>query len=238
MKNLFLLIVLSILIVPCFSQDKHDKLLITEPMPSFPGGEEALNKYIQDNLVYPQSALDNNIKGKVVVQFAIAPNGDIVNIRIKESLYTPCDSVVLDLIKKMPKWKPVRKDSISDDFTLPIIFRLPYDIIDGEKTYTIPDKLPQFPGGEKDMFKFIAANLKWPPEYAEVDIQGRVTIRFVVTKEGKIMKPEILRGIEPMYFDKEAIRIVSIMPDWIPAKYKGENVNAYFTIPIVFRLLH
>lgn len=97
------------------------------------------------------------------------------------------------------------------------------------------DTMPEFPGGWKEYYKFKNLNLKYPIRDGDYDhIQGRVTVRFVVTKEGKIESPTIIKGLD-LYCDKEALRIVSIMPDWIPGRRNGEAVNVYFHLPIVFR---
>ncbi len=168
--------------------------------------------------------------------------GYVDNITIIRGIHPECDSVAISIIKKMPKWEPggIYKDSVlhlmDTYFTLPIIFKLPYEIVDGEKIYTVADTMPQFTGGMSDLFNFIAANLKYP--HQGMCVQGRVTIRFVVTKEGKVINPVVLRSLEPNYFDKEALRVIGIMPDWIPAKHNGENVNTYFTMPVSFRLSH
>ncbi|NDV96541.1 energy transducer TonB [Dysgonomonas sp. 521] len=112
------------------------------------------------------------------------------------------------------------------------------DISNKRKTYSSPDSLPSFPGGHSALYNFITRNKKHPiiehECYEGCCCHGRVTIRFIVTKEGKIESPEIVKGVSPI-LDKEALRVVNIMPDWIPAKHNGENVDAYYILPIVFR---
>ncbi|MFV0536693.1 MAG: energy transducer TonB [Dysgonomonas sp.] len=104
-----------------------------------------------------------------------------------------------------------------------------------EKPFVTVEQMPSFPGGEAEMQRFIAENLKYPVVAQESGIQGRVTIRFVVTKTGDISDVQVIRGIDPSC-DKEARRVVSLMPKWIPGKQNGLNVPVYFTLPIVFRL--
>lgn len=104
-----------------------------------------------------------------------------------------------------------------------------------EKPFTTVEQMPSFPGGEAEMQKFIRDNLKYPVVAQESGIQGRVTIRFVVTKEGKISEVTVLRGIDPSC-DKEAVAVVKKMPSWIPGKQNGRAVPVYFTLPVVFRL--
>lgn len=104
-----------------------------------------------------------------------------------------------------------------------------------DKPFHTVEQMPMFPGGEGEMNKFIAENLKYPIVAQEAGIQGRVTIRFVVTKTGAISDVSVMRGIDPSC-DKEAMRVVKLMPNWIPGKQNGLNVPVYFTLPIVFRL--
>ncbi len=104
-----------------------------------------------------------------------------------------------------------------------------------EKPFVTVEQMPSFPGGEMEMQRFIAENLKYPVVAQESGIQGRVTIRFVVTKTGAISDVTVIRGIDPSC-DREAVRVVKTMPKWIPGKQNGLNVPVYFTLPIVFRL--
>ncbi len=220
----------------------QDIFVSAEPIPAYPGGEKALTKFIKDNLVYPEFAQIKGIEGQVIIQFNIALNGDVVNIRINKSLESSCDSAVIKMMKTMPRWIPVNKNKLSDEIILPVNFTLP--TINSRKIYHHKnlDQLPFFPDGEQALYNFIQKNLKYPiiehecfGDSCSLCPRGRVTIRFIVTKEGKIESPEIIRGLTPL-LDKEALRIINLMPSWIPAKQKGENVDAFFILPIVFRL--
>ncbi|MDR2953706.1 MAG: TonB family protein [Prevotella sp.] len=104
-----------------------------------------------------------------------------------------------------------------------------------EKPFVTVEQMPEFPGGEAEMNKFISDNLKYPVVAQESGIQGRVTIRFVVTKTGEISDVTVVRGIDPSC-DREAVRVVKLMPKWVPGKQNGLNVPVYFTLPILFRL--
>lgn len=107
---------------------------------------------------------------------------------------------------------------------------------DTNKIYTIVDKIPTFPGGESALMIFITKNLKYPPIMAQDDmIEGKTIIRFVVRKTGTISSIEVLRKLDT-YQDKEAVRIVTLLPNFIPAEVNGQKVDAYFILPIYFRL--
>ncbi|GAB6007685.1 energy transducer TonB [Dysgonomonas reticulitermitis] len=94
---------------------------------------------------------------------------------------------------------------------------------------------PTFPGGEAEMYAFIKKNLNYPAVDQEMGNQGRVTIRFVVSKTGEISNVQLVKGVSPGC-DKEALRVIKSMPKWIPGRQNGEPVNVYFIIPVVFRL--
>lgn len=106
-----------------------------------------------------------------------------------------------------------------------------------EKEFQLFDvqKQPSFPGGEKEMFKFIQENLKYPPLARENNIQGRVAVSFVVNKDGSIGDVSILKDIGGGC-GKEAARIVGSMPKWIPGEANGHPVKVRYTLPVQFKL--
>lgn len=98
---------------------------------------------------------------------------------------------------------------------------------------TDADKMPSFPGGEEKMQQFIKDNLEFPEEAKVQGIQGRVVVRFVVMPNGNAESVEILHGLEANC-DKEAVRIIELMPRWNPGMQNGKKVPVYFTLPISF----
>lgn len=202
--------------------------------PSFPEGID-MYKYIDERLVYTPSALKAGIEGSVYLVFTVSREGGIENIRIRRSLHPDCDSIAVNIVQSMPKWTPARQNGKNTpmNYSLLIRFQLPPEEIEGE-VFTLADSMPEFPGGTDSLFSFIRKNLRYPNTGG--CFQGRVTIRFIVTKEGKVKNPEIIRGVIPEA-DKEAIRVVRMMPDWIPGRRNGEKVNVYYLIPITFRLI-
>jgi protein TonB len=100
---------------------------------------------------------------------------------------------------------------------------------------TVVDQLPEFPGGEDELIKFLTENMNYPELAREKGTEGRVVIGFVVNKEGEIDVLKLKRGIGDGC-DKEAIRVVNKMPKWKPAKFNGKTVSVYFDLPIQFDL--
>ena len=94
---------------------------------------------------------------------------------------------------------------------------------------------PSFPGGDVACMKWLRDNIKYPKEAMEKGIEGRVIVKFVVTKNGKITNAEVVRPVDPL-LETEALRAIRSMPDWIPGKRNGQNVGLQFTLPITFRL--
>lgn len=104
-----------------------------------------------------------------------------------------------------------------------------------DKPFTIVEEMPYFVGGRDSLMAFIGKHLRYPAEAVEKGIEGRIIIRFVVTKLGKVRDVQVLRGIDPIC-DNEALRVIRMLPDWIPGKQNKQNVSTYYTIPIIYRL--
>lgn len=109
------------------------------------------------------------------------------------------------------------------------------DLPEEEPIFTHPEESPVFPGGLNSLSMWIAHHLIYPTSAAEQDIQGKVVVKFVVTKEGEVKNPVILRGVS-RELDKEAIRLVTSMPKWTPGKNNGTPVNSYIVLPVSFKL--
>ena len=106
---------------------------------------------------------------------------------------------------------------------------------DDKEIFSCPEQLPQFPGGPAEMLRFIARHLKYPEEQLKEGIQGRVIVKFYVDTLGRVCEPEIVRGKDSA-LDREALRVVGLFPNFLPATMNGKKVNAYMTLPITFKL--
>ncbi len=105
---------------------KEEKVVYTfvQKQPEFPGGEEALFKYLRDNIQYPEIAMENGVQGKVILQFTVNENGELTDLVVARSLDKSCDKEALRVIKKMPKWIAGEQNGkkVSVRFTVPIMF--------------------------------------------------------------------------------------------------------------------
>ena len=104
-----------------------------------------------------------------------------------------------------------------------------------EKVLTAVDQMPQFPGGEAALMKYLSQNINYPQVAMENGIQGRVIVQFVVTKNGTVGEVKVIRSVD-RDLDKEAIRLCKSLPKFIPGKMNGQEVNVWYTLPITFKL--
>lgn len=116
------------------------------------------------------------------------------------------------------------------------VINAPATTDDGEEVYEVVEKMPKFPdGGMSGLMKYLSANIRYPEAAHKAGTQGRVTVQFVVGKDGRIGDVKVIRGVDPT-LDAEAIRVISGMPKWKPGTQKGEPVNVRYTVPVMFRL--
>ena len=104
------------------------------------------------------------------------------------------------------------------------------------KVYESVEVMPEFPGGQAELLKFVAKSIKYPTEAQRKGVQGRVIVKFVVETNGSISNIHVVKGIDPL-LDAEAIRVCTTMPTWAPARQEGKAVRCYYTIPVTFRLV-
>lgn len=95
-------------------------------------------------------------------------------------------------------------------------------------------EMPSFPGGQDSLKVFIARNLRWPGTGCEC-VQGRVICEFTVEKDGTCTGFKVMRSLHPA-FDEEALRVLRLMPKWIPGRDNGKSFRSNYVIPITFRL--
>ena len=104
-----------------------------------------------------------------------------------------------------------------------------------EQVFRHVEQMPEFPGGEAALMKYINDNIRYPVMAIENGVQGRVTVQFVVTKDGSVGNVTVLRGVD-RNLDEEAVRVCKTLPKFIPGKQNGQPVNVWFTLPVTFRL--
>jgi len=105
-----------------------------------------------------------------------------------------------------------------------------------EVVFVVVESMPEFPGGQQALFRFLSENVKYPVIAQENGIQGRVICQFVVNKDGSIVDVEVARSGGDPSLDKEAVRVIKSMPKWKPGKQRGKPVRVKYTVPVNFKL--
>ena len=106
---------------------------------------------------------------------------------------------------------------------------------DDEEFFMVVENMPEFPGGDLGLMKFIQKNVRYPAIAKEYNITGKVYVSFIVDKQGSVTNVKIVRGVDKN-LDAEALRVVSLLPKYKPGKQRGKAVRVMFTIPINFTL--
>ena len=104
-----------------------------------------------------------------------------------------------------------------------------------DKVFDVVEQMPSFPGGNSALMQYLSKNIKYPVVAEENGIQGRVICTFVVERDGRVTDVRVVKSVDPS-LDKEAVRVVSSMPAWIPGKQNGSAVRVKYTLPVTFRL--
>lgn len=250
--------------ISCISSEKQEEIseklesraaegevfMVVEEMPEFPGGMGECMKWLGQNIKYPADAKEKGVQGRVIVQFVVEKDGTIVNAKVVRGVDPDLDAEALRVVNQSPKWKPGKQkgEAVRVKYTLPIMFRLGNDSsdskaaeapreakVDENGVHQVCEEMPEFPGGMAECMKWLGKNINYPEDCKKEGVQGRVIVQFVVDKDGSIKDPTIARGVHPS-LDKEALRVLSGMPNWKPGKQKGEAVKVRYTIPVMFKL--
>ena len=250
--------------ISCISSEKQEEISekqesraaegevfqVVEEMPEFPGGMAECMKWLGQNIKYPAEAKEKGVQGRVIVQMVVEKDGTITNAKVVRGVDPLLDAEALRVVNQSPKWKPgmQKGEAVRVKYTLPIMFRLSNDssdskaaetprkaIVDENGVHQVCEEMPEFPGGMAECMKYLSKNINYPEDCKKEGVQGRVIVQFVVDKDGSIKDPTIARGVHPS-LDKEALRVLSSMPNWKPGKQKGEAVKVRYTIPVMFKL--
>ena len=124
MKRLFLIMFLAFLSVNAYSQSDDEVYSLVEEAAQFPGGQEEMMKFIQDNRQYPDEAKSQNLHGRVIVSFIVEKDGSLSNVKVMRSLGSGCDEEAVRVINSMPKWKPGKNSGkeVRTKMLVPITF--------------------------------------------------------------------------------------------------------------------
>jgi len=104
-----------------------------------------------------------------------------------------------------------------------------------DEVFVMVEQMPEFPGGEQELWNFLSSNMRYPVIAMENNIQGEVVVQFIVEKDGSITDVQVVKSVDPS-LDKEAVRMVRIMPKWQAGMQQGKPVRVKYLVPIKFTL--
>ena len=104
-----------------------------------------------------------------------------------------------------------------------------------EEIFRSVEQMPQVPGGEAALMKYLQSHINYPPMAAENNVQGRVVVQFVVDKTGKVGEVKVVRSVDKD-LDKEAVRVCKSLPKFTPGRQNGQAVSVWYTLPVTFKL--
>lgn len=211
-------------------------------------GEEAgkFGSWVFDQIQYPEEAFKNGSQGRVTLQFVISKKGKVKDVKVvKSSGNELLDNEALRVVSMSPAWTPgeVAQKPVDVLFTFPVVFKImgepeSENAQGAPVPYSVVEQKPTFMGKDpnSDFGKWVFSQVKYPEEATKNNIQGRVTLQFTIAKDGKVKDVTIARSSGNELLDNEALRVISMSPQWEPGKQGGEPVNVKFTFPLVFQL--
>jgi len=162
-------------------------------------------------------------KMMVFKQMIIKPDEDVKN-----------DDLIMSQDDILKSKDPIGNET--DTVDLADLNKKKNDVVEpGLKPFVFVEQMPEFPGGEEEMLKFLSQNIVYPGVAVAAGIEGTVYLKFVVTSTGKVSDISVERGVDGGC-SEEAIRVVKTMPDWKPGKQNGQAVPVYFNLPVKFVL--
>lgn len=156
-------------------------------------------------------------------------------MRIEFAEFRDDKDICYDASGREIKYDPA-KDSPKGLYPVPQQNKLSQKGQNDGTVYLVVEKMPEFPGGQKALYQFLSENVKYPVIARENRIQGQVRCQFVVNKDGSITDVEVVKSGGDASLDKEAIRVLKAMPNWIPGKQQGKLVRVKYTVPVTFKL--
>jgi TonB family protein len=211
--------------------------LAPEDYPTFQNQQSAtFKKWVAGNVKYPAEAMTKKVEGWVSVNFTVELNGSISNVVSTIPVDNLLSDEVIRVISSSPNWEPPKNPNIEEPFNLGVTLRfmLPDQILD-EEPFVVVEQMPNYPGGDVELLNYIKNNTKYPAEAKAEKIQGRVIVRFAVTKDGNAEAISILKGVHPL-LDSEAQRVVSTLKGFAPGMQGGKPVHVWYMVPITFSI--
>lgn len=212
------------LAIPAQAQEVHDSV---DQMPEMIGGMNTL----ADQIVYPASARDEGIEGRVLIEFVVDEEGNVVDPHVLEGTHPDLDEAALAAVEDLRFEPGIHEGSPAKvRMVLPITFRLPPELEEPEHDAGDVDDMPEIVGGMASLVD----NIRYPQEAEAEGIEGRVIVTFVVDEDGDVLNAEVHDSVHPL-LDAAAIAAVEATT-FTPGTKGGQPVAVQMAVPITFSL--
>jgi len=244
------------------NEKDDDVMAVVEEMPRFPGCEDVpleerkkcaeneMLKFIYSNIKYPTLARENGVEGKVIMQFQIGKEGEVLNPKVVRDIGDGCGEEVVRVMELMQKeitWIPGKHkgESVKVQYTLPVKFQLaddippppPYYIFGTDTVYHAPTKFPKFKGGDEALKQFLATQTIYPETGLDSCSVGTIMASLIIQKDGKVNMLDT-RDFNQLGTDFlfEAIRIIPQLENkWELATFGEKEVHCFYALKIDFK---
>ncbi len=203
--------------------------------PMFPGGDEALMRFLKTNVKYPTRAVESDTQGRVVVEFVVDNKGKVSDAHVVVPSDKDLNTEAIRLCKSLPDFHPAMQNG--EPVAQSVFLSLTFNRSEDGTTFSMCNDFqpPMFPGGLRTLMQYLAANVNYPPMAAKGNVQGRVVVQFLVDKTGKVSEAKIVESVDKE-LDAEAIRVCKSLPNFYPATLDGEPIPTLFNLPVTFKL--
>ena len=218
-----------------YATDTTQVFSYVDQLPTLPDGGDnlALIKAIQKLVQLPAEVREGRLEGRVFVRVVVGVSGVGRKAALVQSLSPACDAAALAAVKRMPRLRPAlyQGQPVAALLTLPVMFLSPHHVF----AATEVARPARFPGGDAALEAYLLQHKTLPAEVQQRDLQGRVTLRFVVKPDGRVGAMEVINSLCPSC-DDEALRLVRSFPRWQPAQgYDDQPVAQYQVLHVWFR---
>ena len=171
----------------------------------------------------------SHLKKRIIMMNKKKSNG---TGRIKYALFMlPAFALNISCSQGTSEKQDAKEESVAPDSVVAV----PTDSVAKDEVFMVAEQMPEYPGGMKELFKFLQDNVKYPESAMKKNVQGRVIVQFVVEKDGTPTEFNVVRSVDPD-LDAEALRVMKAMSKWKPGMQKGEPVRVKYTVPVSFQL--
>jgi TonB family protein len=208
---------------------------------------DSLVNFIKTQTEFSKHVKQKDLVGVTYISVLVDEKGKVLKVENLSNYINEGDDELIKILLSMPDWQPAIYNNKIVKFKHEFSVKFYNDVVEFirvesivnnvNEIFTVVEEMPEFPGGAMEMMRFIQKNIVYPQMAKEAGLSGKCFLKFVVNTDGRISDIEILKGISKcVACDKEAVRVVSIMPKWKPGKQNGEVVSCFFDLPINFQL--